>query len=85
MRTSFYSTLCKLLFADEHNLKFKAFMEPFTALLTELSENVSLDMFRTRAPLPYASTSPAMRAPPHHLFFIWQVSLDMFRAGCVHR
>ena len=46
MRTSFYSTLCKLLFADEHNLRFKTFMEPFTALLTELSENVSLEMFR---------------------------------------
>lgn len=35
-RTSFYSTLCKLLFLDDIGVKFKAFMEPFTRWLRSL-------------------------------------------------
>ena len=37
LRTVFYGTLCKLLFLDDANLKFKVFMEPFTRLLRSLS------------------------------------------------
>lgn len=36
LRTTFYSTLCKLLFSDENTLKFKTFVQPFTQLLTQL-------------------------------------------------
>ena len=36
LRTTFYGTLCKLLFLDEANLKFKAFVEPLTRLLRDL-------------------------------------------------
>ena len=36
LRTSFYSTLCKLLFSDETNLRFKAFVAPFTQLFRQL-------------------------------------------------
>jgi len=38
LRTVFYGTLCKLLFLDDANLKFKTFMEPFTLLLRRLRE-----------------------------------------------
>ena len=38
LRTLFYSTLCKLLFLDDANIKFKVFMEPFTRLLRSLKE-----------------------------------------------
>jgi exportin-7 len=38
LRTTFYSTLCKLLFLDDANIKFKVFMEPFTQLLRSLRE-----------------------------------------------
>ena len=38
LRTTFYATLCKLLFLDEANLKFRAFMEPFTLLLRSLGQ-----------------------------------------------
>ena len=37
LRTVFYGTLCKLLFLDDANLKFKVFMEPFTRLLRSLA------------------------------------------------
>ena len=37
MRTVFFGTLCKLLFLDDANLKFKVFMEPFTRLLRSLA------------------------------------------------
>ena len=36
LRTTFYSTLCKLLFSDETNLRFKTFMAPFTQLFQQL-------------------------------------------------
>ena len=36
LRTTFYSTLCKLLFSDETNLRFKAFVAPFTQLFNQL-------------------------------------------------
>ena len=34
--TTFYSTLCKLLFSDETSLKFKTFVAPFTTLLAQV-------------------------------------------------
>lgn len=38
LRTSFFCTLCKLLFLDDSAIKFKVFMEPFTCLLRSLKE-----------------------------------------------
>jgi len=38
LRTTFYSTLCKLLFSDDQAGPFKAFMKPFTELMTQLLE-----------------------------------------------
>mmetsp|Transcript_7505 Transcript_7505/g.12746 ORF Transcript_7505/g.12746 Transcript_7505/m.12746 type:complete len:1077 (-) Transcript_7505:234-3464(-) len=45
LRTTFYCTLCKLLFSDDNSIKFKAFMQPFTELLKQLKEQTSLEAF----------------------------------------
>ena len=37
LRTTFYGTLCKLLFLDDIGVKFKQFMEPFTQWLRSLA------------------------------------------------
>jgi len=47
LRTTFYSTLCKLLFSDDSTLKFKQFMAPFTELLTQLREQTSQEAFQS--------------------------------------
>ena len=41
LRTTFYCTLCKLLFSDDQAGPFKAFMKPFTELMTQLREQSS--------------------------------------------
>jgi len=45
LRTTFYCTLCKLLFSDENTVKFKSFMAPFTELLTSLRDQTSAEAF----------------------------------------
>ena len=40
LRTSYYSTLCKLVFADDTPLNFYTFIEPFTALFTKLNASL---------------------------------------------
>ena len=42
LRTSFYSTLCKLLFSDETNLRFKAFVAPFTQVRARVRVGVGV-------------------------------------------
>ena len=37
LRTTFYATLCKLLFLDDSSIKFKTFMEPFTHIFRSLA------------------------------------------------
>ena len=45
LRTTFYCTLCKLLFSDDQAGPFKAFMKPFTELMTQLREQSSPEQF----------------------------------------
>lgn len=49
LRTSFYSTLCKLLFSSEHTLKFKDFMRPFTERFVHLREQMGSEHAFLRA------------------------------------
>ena len=56
--TTFYSTLCKLLFSDETSLKFKTFVAPFTTLLAQV-------MPPSRAPCLW------VMSPRHHCSSRW--------------
>ena len=72
LRTLFYSTLTKLLFLDDANLKFRQFIEPFSRLLRSLAEQNTMEAFTTpqAAPPPRPACVTTSRhhlitSPPH--------------------